>query len=193
MWGVHDGPRGAIRRPAGASASAAHRYPIRLDRAIGGGELPNARLQRAFADPAQPNALDRFLSMVHWAWFFVPHVTLVYILLRDDHLEPSKRRFPRAARQMAATYDLGCAGYFAVPTAPPWWAVENGYADERVRRLMVDVGERVWGGPGRGSTTRSGKPVGGDAIASLRQLSYGRVAPARDRARWPAASDGRTR
>ena len=112
---------------------------------IGGGELPNARLQRALADPAEPNALDRFLSMVHWAWFFVPHVTLVYVLLRDDQLEPADRRFPRAARQMAATYDLGCAVYFAVPTAPPWWAAENGYADEDVRRLMVDVGEQVWG------------------------------------------------
>jgi membrane-associated phospholipid phosphatase len=49
--------------------------------------------------------------MVHWAWFFVPHLTLVYVLLRDDELPPSERRFPRAARQMAATYDLGCVGY----------------------------------------------------------------------------------
>jgi membrane-associated phospholipid phosphatase len=83
--------------------------------------------------------------MVHWAWFFVPHVTLVYVLLRDDELPPAQRRFPRAARQMAATYDLGCAVYFAAPTAPPWWAAEQGYVDEDVRRLMVDVGEQVWG------------------------------------------------
>jgi membrane-associated phospholipid phosphatase len=120
-------------------------YPIRLDRAIGGGVLPNARLQQALADPAEPNALDRLLSAVHWAWFFVPHATLVYVLVRDDELRPSERRFPRAARQMAATYDLGCAVYFAAPTAPPWWAAEHGYAEEPVRRLMVDVGERVWG------------------------------------------------
>lgn len=115
------------------------RYPIRIDRALAGGELPNARLQRALADPHDPTALDRFLSLVHWAWFIVPHATLVYVLARDPD------RFPRAARQMAATYDLGCVGYFAVPTAPPWWAAENGYADEKVRRLMIDVGERMWG------------------------------------------------
>lgn len=114
-------------------------YPIRADRLIGAGQLPNARLQRALADPQQPNALDRFLSLVHWAWFLVPHLTLVYVLVRDPD------RFPRAARQMAAAYDLGCVAYFAVPTAPPWWAAENGYVDEPVRRLMVDVGERVWG------------------------------------------------
>jgi membrane-associated phospholipid phosphatase len=115
------------------------RYPIRIDRAIGGGVLPSSRLQQALANPAQPTGLDRFLSMVHWAWFIVPHATMLYILIRDDD------QFPRAARQMAATYDLGCAAYFAVPTAPPWWAAENGYAAEPMRRLMVDVGEDVWG------------------------------------------------
>ena len=145
MWGFTMAHEVPYDDPEGLRARLRIGYPLRLDRAIGGGELPNARLQRALADPAHPNALDRFLSMVHWAWFFVPHVSLVYVLLRDDQLEPADRRFPRAARQMAATYDLGCAVYFAVPTAPPWWAAENGYADEDVRRLMVDVGEQVWG------------------------------------------------
>ena len=62
---------------------------------------------------------------------------------------------------MAATYDLGCAIYFAVPTAPPWWAAEQGYIEQpveqrptevaadreapHVRRIMVDAGEQVWG------------------------------------------------
>ena len=144
-------------------------YPIRLDRAIGGGELPNARLQRALAHPEEPHALDRFLSCVHWAWFFVPHVTLVYVLLRDDELKPTERRFPRAARQMAATYDLGCVGYFAVPTAPPWWAAENGYVDERVRRLMVDVGERVWGD----AWPHLYDSLGGNPWAAMPSLHFG--------------------
>ena len=144
-------------------------YPIRLDRVAGGGELPNARLQRALADPQEPNALDRFLSLVHWAWFFVPHATLVYVLVRDDELEPSERRFPRAARQMAATYDLGCAGYFALPTAPPWWAAENGYTDEQVRRLMVDVGERVWGA----AWPRLYDSLGGNPWAAMPSLHFG--------------------
>lgn len=145
MWGFvmaheipYDDPD-ALRRRLRIS------YPIEADRALGGGELPNTRLQRALANPAEPNALDRVLTIAHWAWFFVPHATVAYILLRDDDLPASELRFPRAARQMAATYDLGCAAYHAVPTAPPWWAAENGYLDEPVRRLMVDVGERVWG------------------------------------------------
>jgi membrane-associated phospholipid phosphatase len=46
---------------------------------------------------------------------------------------------------MAAVYDLGCALYFLVPTAPPWWASEEGYTPERVERVMIEVGEEVWG------------------------------------------------
>jgi hypothetical protein len=114
-------------------------YPIRVDRVLGGGELPNVRLQRALAGLGKANAVDRFLSWVHWSWFFEPHGALTYILARDQE------QFARSARQMAAVYDLGCIVYAAVPTAPPWWASEEGYTDEKVRRIMVEVGEEEWG------------------------------------------------
>jgi membrane-associated phospholipid phosphatase len=114
------------------------RYPIVTDRIIGLGKLPNARLQQLFSSPGQVTTLDRFLSVVHWAWFMEPHIALAWIQASQPE------RFPRAARQLAATYDIGCAGYFAVPTAPPWWASEEGYVDEPVRRIMVDAGEQVW-------------------------------------------------
>lgn len=132
------------------------RYPIRSDRLLGGGELPTVRLQRALSRPGEATALDRVLSAAHWAWFFQPHLSLLYVLGRDPD------RFPRAARQLAATYDIGCAIYFLVPTAPPWWAAEHGYVEEELapvgseaaagdlppalRRIMIDVGEQVWGG-----------------------------------------------
>jgi membrane-associated phospholipid phosphatase len=131
------------------------RYPIAADRVLGMGQLPNLRLQRAISRPGTVTGLDRVLSAVHWAWFFEPHLSLLYVQAR--HID----RFARAARQMAVTYDLGCALYYALPTAPPWWAAENGYLDatlDRVaaevaeesappelRRLMVDVGEGVFG------------------------------------------------
>lgn len=134
------------------------RYPILADRWIGRGELPSVRIQRRLSSPGHATPLDRVLSIVHWAWFFEPHVTLLFIQQR--HLD----RFARAARQMAATYDIGCALYIAIPTAPPWWASDNGYLERavdhissevaeemviearpEVRRLMLDVGEEVWG------------------------------------------------
>ena len=116
------------------------RYPIAVDRAIGAGRLPNVRLQRALSRLPRGGLVDRFLTWVHWLWFIEPYLALVLVLLRDNE------RFPRAARQMAAVFDLGCAVYFAVPTAPPWWASEQGLTgDEEVRRVMVEVGEETWG------------------------------------------------
>jgi membrane-associated phospholipid phosphatase len=141
------------------------RYPIATDRVIGMGELPNVRLQRAFSRPGKTTWLDRTLSVIHWVWFMEPHAALLFVQARHPE------RFPSAARQLAATYDLGCALYFAVPTAPPWWSAEQGYIEGRVdhveadvaaeleedleaeasdasappiRRIMVDAGEQVW-------------------------------------------------
>jgi membrane-associated phospholipid phosphatase len=154
MWAftiIHELP---YDDPEGLRRRLRVRYPIRADRALGLGELPNLRLQRAFSRPGDVTALDRVLAMVHWAWFLEPHLALLWILACREE------RFARAARQMAAAYDLGCAVYFAIPTAPPWWAAEHGHLAEelgegnaeaalaerpRLRRMMVEVGEKIWG------------------------------------------------
>jgi membrane-associated phospholipid phosphatase len=115
------------------------RYPIAIDRVLGLGRLPNARLQRALSRHPRVRALDHVLAWTHWLWFLEPYLALLYILVRHP------RRFPRAARQMAAVFDLGCVVYFAVPTAPPWWSSEQGLTGEEVRRVMVEVGEETWG------------------------------------------------
>jgi hypothetical protein len=128
----YDDPEAALRR--------LHiRYPIRADLLIGGGELPNVRLQRALAGLGRRNAVDRVLAWVHWLWFLEPHGSLAWILARHPE------HFPRAARQMSAVYDIGCAVYMAAPTAPPWWASEGGHTDAHVRRIMQEVGEEEWG------------------------------------------------
>jgi membrane-associated phospholipid phosphatase len=114
------------------------RYPIVADRAFGIGRLPNVRLQRRLAGLRGVGVLNRFLTWVHWLWFLEPYVALAFILIRHpDH-------FPRAARRLAAVFDVGCAVYFAAPTAPPWWASEQGHTGEEVRRIMVEVGEETW-------------------------------------------------
>jgi membrane-associated phospholipid phosphatase len=189
------------------------RYPIRADHVIGRGELPNLRLQRALASPGRVRGLDRVLAFVHWAWFAEPHAALLWILLRRE------RDFPRAARQLAAAFDLGCTVYFLVPTAPPWWAAENGYIEEelalragvnpagagsgvhaespsrrrgqgvlaqrsgaeapererpaggdfeRLRRVMVEVGEEVWGDAWPGLYSA----LGGNPWAAMPSLHF---------------------
>jgi membrane-associated phospholipid phosphatase len=114
-------------------------YPIRADTLIGGGRLPSARIQNALAGLGRRNGVDRFLSWAHWMWFLEPHGSLAWILAKHPE------HFARSARQMSAVFDLGCAIYMAVPTAPPWWASEEGYTDDKVRRIMQEVGEEEWG------------------------------------------------
>jgi membrane-associated phospholipid phosphatase len=114
-------------------------YPVAVDRALGGGRIPTARLQEALGTPGQVRRHDLALSWVHWSWFFVPHATLVYILTRHPD------QFPRSACLMAGTFDLGLVVYWAVPTAPPWYAAQTGRM-EPVRRIMVEAGESFWKG-----------------------------------------------
>jgi membrane-associated phospholipid phosphatase len=118
-------------------------YPIAADRVIGLGVPPTVRLQRAFSSPGSVNRFERVLVWCHWLWFTVPHTSVMYVLLRDP--EP----FPAAAARMYAVFDLGAVFYWAVPTAPPWYAaaegrLQNGQA-VRVRRMMIEYGERFWG------------------------------------------------
>ena len=138
------------------------RYPIALDRAIGLGRLPNARLQRALAGFRGVSSLNRALTWVHWLWFLEPYLALLWILLRHP------QRFPRAARQMAAVFDLGCVGYFALPTAPPWWASERGQTGEEVRRIMVGVGEETW----RSAWPAMYAALGGNPWAAMPSLHF---------------------
>jgi membrane-associated phospholipid phosphatase len=137
------------------------RYPIAVDRAIGLGEVPTVRLQRALGQEGRVLPHDLALTIVHWLWYAVPHATLAYVLLRHPE------RFPRSAGYMASVYDLGLVVYWGVPTAPPWWAGEVGQMP-RVRRIMVEVGERVWG--------RYWTPlydgIGGNPFAAMPSLHY---------------------
>jgi membrane-associated phospholipid phosphatase len=168
-------------------------YPIAADRALGLGELPTVRLQRALArvgpDGPQWRALDRTLVWTHWAWFMVPHGTVAYILLRHP------QRFPRAAALTYAAFDIGAMIYWVLPTAPPWYAAEGAYeldglpsvsrapgppaaagalgpagAGEAaaVRRMMVEYGEHFW----RDGWGPLYSVLGGNPLAAMPSLHF---------------------
>ncbi|MGH2978686.1 MAG: phosphatase PAP2 family protein, partial [Solirubrobacterales bacterium] len=68
---------------------------------------------------------------------------------------------------ICAVFDLGLIGYFVVPTAPPWWAAERGRIPG-MRRIMAEVGQRVWG--------RLWSPLygflGGNPLAAMPSLHF---------------------
>ncbi len=147
-------------------------YPIDVDRVLGLGELPTVRLQRALARVDRSTgapiwrALDRVFVWTHWAWFMVPHGSLVYILVRHPE------RFTRAAVMTYATFDLGASCYWIAPTAPPWYAGSlegrEGRGVQHVRRMMVEYGEHFWG-DGWGSLY---SVFGGNPLAAMPSLHF---------------------
>ena len=95
-------------------------YPIAIDRVLGLGVPPTLRLQRAFSTPGKINRFERVLVWCHWMWFFVPHATVAYVWWRAPD------RFPSAAARMYGVFDAGAVFYWAIPTAPPWYAASQG-------------------------------------------------------------------
>ncbi len=124
-------------------AARAHlHYPHAADEILGLGVTPTVRLQRAFSAPGSVNRFERLLVFCHWIWFMVPHGSLAYVLLRRPD------QFARSAARMYGVFDTGAVFYWAIPTAPPWWASAQGLLPERaapVRRMMVEYGPEFWG------------------------------------------------
>jgi hypothetical protein len=141
------------------------RYPIVIDRALGLGDLPGLRLQRLLARPGAIGRADQVLIWCHWLWFFVPHGTVAYLLLRRPAL------FPRGAAQLYAVFDLGLIGYWALPTAPPWYAAETGAmgeSDPAMRRMMREHGEAFW----KAAWSPLYDVLGGNPLAAMPSLHF---------------------
>jgi membrane-associated phospholipid phosphatase len=144
------------------------RYPVVADRALGLGELPGLRLQRALGRPGAPlRAAEQVLVWCHWVWFLVPHGSLAWLLLRRREL------FPTAAAMVYATFDLGVAFYWVLPTAPPWYAAQVGELASvpgrpALRRMMLEHGEAFWGG----AWTRLYDVLGGNPLAAMPSLHF---------------------
>jgi membrane-associated phospholipid phosphatase len=121
------------------------RYPVKIDRALGLGELPGVRLQRAFGRPGEPlRRIEQVLVWAHWLWFAFPHGTAAYLLLRR------RERFVSGAVRLYAVFDLGVIAYWALPTAPPWYAAQVGELadgdEQAIRRMMIEHGKAFWKG-----------------------------------------------
>jgi membrane-associated phospholipid phosphatase len=147
-------------------------YPVRIDEALGAGRIPTVRLQRALHRDGEFQWWEKVLSWSHWVWFAVPHSTAAYVLLRHP------AQFPRAAARIYGTFDLGAVIYWAVPTAPPWFAAEAGRIrgaedpgaqDPPLRRIMREYGEEVLGE----RWPQAYEALGGNPLAAMPSLHFG--------------------
>jgi hypothetical protein len=142
------------------------RYPVLVDRTLGFGATPTIRLQRALSTPNGFARWEKVLVWSHWLWFLFPHGTALYLLVRH------RDRFASGAAQIYAVFDLGLIGYWAVPTAPPWYAARQGLMDDgrtpELRRMMVEYGEHFW----RSGWQRLYGLLAGNPLAAMPSLHF---------------------
>ena len=79
----------------------------------------------------------------------------------------------RAARRRSTRRSTsGCIGYWAVPTAPPWYAAAEGLMDDgrtpELRRMMVEYGEQFW----RSGWAPLYGVLGGNPLAAMPSLHF---------------------
>ncbi len=97
-----------------------------------------------------------------------------YQMPNDDPeaLLKHREQFPSAAARIYATFDIGVIGYWAIPTAPPWYAAKQGLMEDgrtpELRRMMVEYGEQFWK---QGWAPLYGV-LGGNPLAAMPSLQF---------------------
>ncbi|MGH2885775.1 MAG: phosphatase PAP2 family protein, partial [Solirubrobacteraceae bacterium] len=134
-------------------------YPIALDRWAGGGMPPGQRLQRSLRRQSELSLLDKAMTFFYWTWEAEPHAVVTWLRWRRPD------SFASAAGRLAATFDLTLLGYWALPTAPPWWSSEKlGRMDGDVSRVMAEVAEWVKRNP---NPTEGDHEMGANPFAAM--------------------------
>lgn len=136
-------------------------YPVRIDRWLGLGKHPNVRVQRLLWRRGRVRRFEKLLVWVHWTWILEPHLANVYVMFKHPD------RFPRSAAMVCGTFDVGAIFYWLIPTAPPWYASQEGRMPD-VDRIMVPVGEEFWGSAWPGLKGF----FGGNPVAAMPSLHF---------------------
>ncbi len=115
-----------------ADGTAIPRVPFALsiDRMIGLGATPSERLQGWFYGGAL-SSFDWFWLSVHAAWFFMPGIITIYVIIFRWEL------FRSLATVRLLVLYVGLIGFFLFPTEPPWMATDV------ARLLDVKAGEVI--------------------------------------------------
>jgi membrane-associated phospholipid phosphatase len=113
------------------------RYPIAVDRTLGRGVVPGARLQRLRRRPRVRSVLDRLFGALYFAWAPQRHLALLWLAWRHP------RRLERAAALVSLAFDVSLVFQALVPTAPPWWAAKYGHLQDGLERVTVEASDAL--------------------------------------------------
>lgn len=105
-------------------------YAIRLDQALFGGIVPTEWLQARFYDGTW-GVGEILFTLIHASYFFVPYAVAVFFWRCHPQI------LQRYLLALMGTLALGLLLYFAVPTAPPWMAAQQGHL--ALTRILFDL------------------------------------------------------
>jgi membrane-associated phospholipid phosphatase len=107
---------------------------VGAEAALFSGQMPSAVLQGLFYVPGRPGALDYVATGVHASYFFG------FVLVGLAIWLFARERFRTYAAALGLTFALGLAGYFLLPTEPPWLASRDGLAPP-IRRIIGETAQ----------------------------------------------------
>lgn len=137
------------------------RYVIEIEEFLFVGHVPTVWLQERLYDLGEVSALDTFMVWVHLSYFFVPYaIALVFAVW-------APAQFARYVVAALATFWIGLAIYYLVPTAPPWVASVEGHLPE-VARIVREYSASV----SVETYERGNRIVGPNDVAAMPSLHF---------------------
>jgi hypothetical protein len=100
------------------------------------GTTPTIWLQANLFDATRIAWYDYATTLVHWSYFFVPHITAILVWRSSPAL------YRRFLLTTMITLGIGCAVYYISPAAPPWLTADRA-PQQDIFRVMVNVGRDI--------------------------------------------------
>jgi hypothetical protein len=100
------------------------------------GTTPTIWLQAKLFDATRIAWYDYATTLVHWSYFFVPHVTAILVWRASPTL------YRRFLLTTMITLGIGCVIYYIAPAAPPWLTADRA-PQQDIFRVMVNVGRNI--------------------------------------------------
>jgi hypothetical protein len=100
------------------------------------GTTPTIWLQVNLFDPSRIAWYDYATTLIHWSYFFVPHVAAIIIWKNSPAL------YRRFLLTIIITLGIGLIVYFLTPAAPPWLTADRA-PQQDIFRVMANVGRSI--------------------------------------------------
>jgi membrane-associated phospholipid phosphatase len=128
-------------------------YVVEIEELVGFGRVPSVWLQEQWFSAGETSWFDRTMFAVYISYFVAPQLAGILVW------RASRERFRRYVVATLATFYVGLLIGFALPTAPPWLAAQEGYIPALFRVIVELTAEADASARDAGYSLASANPV----------------------------------